>query len=1375
MAATFKKSLSLLLSLVLTTFLLPLPASADPVAPEEVQDDLLAQEEAVPAAEDEAAEEESDEGAEDLEPDTSWHTAGTARWKIEDGTLTIAPLEGETVGYLSFNRQTIWSIETPWSDRGGEIRAIKVESRVVPTTTYYLFSGCTALEGFDLSGLDLSNATTLSGFFYMCSSLESIDLSNVDTSRVEYMESFASGCTSLKSVDLSALDLSSVENMDRFFSGCTSLESVDFLTLDTSRVKSMNFFFRDCTALNNVDFSGIDTSSATSMSGFFYSCKALNNVDFSSIKTSNVTSMSSFFYSCTALEAVDLSGLDTSNVTSLYGFFQYCTALRSADLSVIDTSKVTDVRSLFSRCSTLENAGLSGIDTTNMEQFDSMFFDCRKLTQIDLSSFDTRHIADEQSEDVKDIFKNCFAKNITVGESFTLQKWFVNNLWYNTDDEAFLPDAIPVGVADTYTMGSEPESISIKAVGASFISVGAVLELDAEVLPQPTGGVVSWESSDESIGSVDAATGVFSAIESGSVSITATTAFMYSDGRKSTKSDTITIEVRKCVRSVSMAEASKVVYVNDEPFTLQASVDPPDAYNAALGWQSSNTAVATVDANGQVTPLSVGETTITATAGGFSDTCIVVVEDEPIIPVTSVSVDPSALTLTGQESKRLSVTVGPADATNKDVEWFSSNTAVAAVDAEGNVSAQGKGTATITAASLDGGVKATCTVTVLNPPTTATLGATPHEVRMSKSESVAITLGGALPGATESLDSAAWESSDADVLSVSGNGLSATVTGVGVGAATIAFHGTYGGGDLSASFDVDVIWDDVTSITLSETEKVLMMGSEPVELRYSIQPLSAQGAELVWKSSAAGVASVDQSGRVTPVSPGQATITVTAKGASAQCEVTVIEKPEDVVDVASIALDRTSLELTGAQSAQLTATVAPENATYKTVHWTSSDLSVAKVDATGLVTSVRKGTATITASSADGAKKATCVVTVLNPLTSISLSPASKTVSVGESFNVGLTPKGELPGDVDSVGEVTWSSSDEAVAKVTPNAMVAKVDALSAGVAEVTAATVGAGGALAASATIHVTWPAPVALTLDRHELALDVSSVPVQLSASASPAEALNAGVRWTSTDPKVVSVDETGLVRPVRAGTATVSVTLGNLKDECAITVGAVRLDAAPDSEVPGYVLVQDPATAELLRGLHVVINRNDAKEDSRLAPLLAEDQDEGMTVAESYDIHLVDDAGNRVAWNSPQSPLTVCMQMDEALLSLSEANRLGIHYVDDGFTTVEAKATQVRDGYLTFETTHFSIYALTATPYPDGTGSGDGDDGSGSGDGSGDGAGSGGSADGGSGPSRASGDVGSLPQTGDDLNLIALWILLGALLAATAACRFLAERRS
>lgn len=1244
MVTTFKKPLSVLLSLVLTAFLLPLPASADPVTPEEAQDGLLAQEEAAPVVEDEAAEEGSDEGAEDSEPDTSWHIAGTARWKIENGTLTIAPLEGETSG--EFTATIVLDSDRPWHERYEEIKTAEIlETVTLPNKYCRLFRGCSSLQNIDLSGLD----------------------------------------------------------------------------------------------------------------------------------TSNMTDMSSFFYECSSLERIDLSRIDTSNVTRMVGMFDGCRKLSTLDLTSFCTSKVTDMARIFRFCNSLESVNLSSFDTSSVTNVADMFRGCSKLDQLDLSSFDTRHLSDEAIEAANKMFGGCAAEIITVGECFTLQKWFRQVRWYNAEGDSFAPAQIPAGRADTYSAGLELKTSTIKPPVASIVDVGAQVQLEVEVSPQPTGALISWDSSDSSVGTVDTETGLFTAVSPGTTEIIATSKYVYRSGNYITQERSITIEVRKCVRSVSMTEASKVVYVNDGPFTLQASVDPPDAYNAALGWQSSNTAVATVDANGQVTPLSVGETTITATAGGFSDTCIVVVEDEPIIPVTSVFVDPSALTLTGQESKRLSVTVGPADATNKDVEWFSSNTAVAAVDAEGNVSAQGKGTATITAASLDGGVKATCAVTVLNPPTTATLGATPHEVRVSKSESVAITLGGALPGATEALDSAAWESSDTSVLSVSGNGLSATVTGVGVGAATIAFNGTYDGADLSASFDVDVIWDDVTSITLSETEKVLMMGSEPVELRYSIQPLSAQGAELVWKSSAAGVASVDQSGRVTPVSPGQATITVTAKGTSAQCEVTVIEKPEDVVDVASIALDRASLELTGAQSVKLTATVAPENATYKTVHWTSSDLSVAKVDATGLVTSVRKGTATITASSADGAKKATCVVTVLNPLTSISLSPASKTVSVGESFNVGLTPKGDLPGDVDSVGEVTWSSSDEAVAKVTPNAMMAKVDALSAGVAEVTAATSGAEGAITASATIHVTWPAPVALTLDRHELSLDVSSVPVQLSASASPAEALNAGVRWTSTDPKVVSVDETGLVRPVRAGTATVSVTLGNLKDECAITVGAVRLDAAPDSEVPGYVLVQDPATAELLRGLHVVINRNDAKEDSRLAPLLVEDQDEGMTVAESYDIHLVDDAGNRVAWNSPQSPLTVCMQMDEALLSLSEANRLGIHYVDDGFTTVEAKATQVRDGYLTFETTHFSTYALTATPYPDGTGSGDGDDGSGSGDGSGDGAGSGGSADGGSGPSRASGDVGSLPQTGDDLNLIALWILLGALLAATAACRFLAERRS
>lgn len=89
------------------------------------------------------------------------------------------------------------------------------------------------------------------------------------------------------------------------------------------------------------------------------------------------------------------------------------------------------------------------------------------------------------------------------------------------------------------------------------------------------------------------------------------------------------------------------------------------------------------------------------------------------------------------------------------------------------------------------------------------------------------------------------------------------------------------------------------------------------------------------------------------------------------------------VSVTGVSLDKTSLSLNLNETAQLTATVSPSNATDKSVSWTSSDTSVATVSSSGLVTAKAAGSATITVTTNDGGKTATCAVTVVNPVTKV--------------------------------------------------------------------------------------------------------------------------------------------------------------------------------------------------------------------------------------------------------------------------------------------------------------------------------------------------------------------------------------------------------
>ena len=150
--------------------------------------------------------------------------------------------------------------------------------------------------------------------------------------------------------------------------------------------------------------------------------------------------------------------------------------------------------------------------------------------------------------------------------------------------------------------------------------------------------------------------------------------------------------------------------------SLVATISPSNATNKDVEWTSSNTNVATVDTTGKVTGVSSGSATITVKTkdGSKVATCNVTVKN-PVISVTGVTLNKTALNLVTGASESLVATISPSNATNKDVEWTSSNTNVATVDTTGKVTGVSSGSATITVKTKDGSKVATCNVTVKNP------------------------------------------------------------------------------------------------------------------------------------------------------------------------------------------------------------------------------------------------------------------------------------------------------------------------------------------------------------------------------------------------------------------------------------------------------------------------------------------------------------------------------------------------------------------------------------------------------------------------------------------------------------------------------------
>ena len=167
------------------------------------------------------------------------------------------------------------------------------------------------------------------------------------------------------------------------------------------------------------------------------------------------------------------------------------------------------------------------------------------------------------------------------------------------------------------------------------------------------------------------------------------------------------------------------------------------------------------------------------------------------------------------------------------------------------------------------------------------------------------------------------------------------------------------------------------------------------------------------------------------------------------------------VPVESVSLNKPSTTLAVGAAETLTATVLPSNATNKTVNWASSDTSVATVSSSGLVRGVAAGTATVTATTQDGGKSATCYVTVNEvPVSSVTLNKTSTALSVGDSETLVASVQ---PPDATNKN-FTWTSNNMSIATVSTNGLVS---AISVGTAIITA-TSQADSSKSASCTVTV-------------------------------------------------------------------------------------------------------------------------------------------------------------------------------------------------------------------------------------------------------------------------------------------------------------------
>ena len=394
------------------------------------------------------------------------------------------------------------------------------------------------------------------------------------------------------------------------------------------------------------------------------------------------------------------------------------------------------------------------------------------------------------------------------------------------------------------------------------------------------------------------------------------------------------------------------------------------------------------------------------------------------ILASSVTLDKTSVEVLIGQTVHLSATVLPEATTDKTIRWSSSDDSVAMVD-EGTVTAHKVGQATIKATC--GNKEASCVVNVL-PIMVEEISFNKTSVSLKAGETVTLTATVKPDDATDK--TVTWSTSDASVATVNDG----VVTAKKVGTATI----TAKAGDKSATCEITVVSTPVTAVTLNKTSVSLKAG-ETVTLTATVKPDDATDKTVTWGSSDESVAKVEN-GIVTAIGKGLSTITAKAGDTSATCMVTVS------VPVENVTLNKTELVLQKGQEEVLVALVSPDDATDKTINWSSSNVSVVRVDQNGAVAAEGAGTAVITASA--GTKSATCTITVTIPVESISLNMTKRTIKVNETVLL----KAEINPSDATTKSIQWSSSDVSIVSVGSNGMV---KGLKEGVATITASADG--------------------------------------------------------------------------------------------------------------------------------------------------------------------------------------------------------------------------------------------------------------------------------------------------------------------------------
>ena len=421
-------------------------------------------------------------------------------------------------------------------------------------------------------------------------------------------------------------------------------------------------------------------------------------------------------------------------------------------------------------------------------------------------------------------------------------------------------------------------------------------------------------------------------------------------------------------------------FIEEDTFSLTATVKPDDASNKNISWSSSNPSVANINQDGLVTAYKEGTCQIICKSldiGKLQRICEVKV-NKKIIPVDSVTLDQHSVTVDINKSIKLSATVLPNNATDKSVIYSVDNSGHVSVSQNGVVTALSGGIASIKCTSIFDPTKFdVCTINVNVPVSSISLNKTSLSLKENESFTFEPTV---LPiNATNK--KVEWSVDNEELASISDDGeIFAKKKGhVVVTCSSFAYK------DITTTCEVDII-KPVESISLNKSVLNLDVNQKDT-LIATVLPSDATSLDVKWESSNNDIASVSESGLVTAKKKGTCKIICTVlsdTNKKAECDINVY------LPVKEIHLNKNNIELRINSTFTLVPSFLPDDTSYKEVDFISENPNIASVNKNGLITANSSGNTTITCvSTRDKNIKDTCSVTVIKEVTSISLDQSS--------------------------------------------------------------------------------------------------------------------------------------------------------------------------------------------------------------------------------------------------------------------------------------------------------------------------------------------------------------------------------------------------